>query len=55
MGGDVGLVQNFLRVMRSEERALTSARESLESHLLAFAVDVARLRETVIDMDEFRR
>lgn len=54
-GGDVGLMQNFVRVMRSEARALTSARESLESHLLAFATEVARLRETVIDMEELRR
>jgi predicted dehydrogenase len=33
----------------------TTARESLESHLMAFAADQARLQGTVVAMDEFRR
>ena len=34
---------------------MTSARESLESHLMAFAVERARLEGVVLSMDEFRR
>jgi len=33
---------------------LTSARESLESHLMAFAAEESRLNGTVVDMNEFR-
>jgi predicted dehydrogenase len=55
-GGDAGLVQAFVRSVRREaEPGLTGARESLESHLLAFAAEEARSRGTVVDMTEFRR
>jgi len=33
---------------------LTSARASLESHLMAFAAEKARVEGGVVDMDEFR-
>jgi hypothetical protein len=35
--------------------AMTTARESLESHLLAFAAEDARVNGTIIDMGEYRR
>ena len=53
-GGDFGVVRAFLRAVRGEAEALTPAREALESHLLAFAAEEARLTGTVVDMDEFR-
>ena len=53
-GGDFGVVRAFLRAVRGEREALTSAREALESHLLAFAAEEARLQGTVVDMDDFR-
>jgi hypothetical protein len=34
---------------------LTTARESLESHLMAFAAEESRLNNAVVDMAEFRR
>jgi hypothetical protein len=34
---------------------LTSARNSLESHLMAFAAEESRLGGGVIDMDAYRR
>jgi len=55
-GGDFGLVAAFLRAARGEaEPDLPTARESLESHLLAFAAEEARKRRQVITLDRFRR
>ncbi len=54
-GGDFGIVQSFIRAMRGDAIPLTSARESLESHLLAFAAEESRLQGHVVDMDEFRQ
>lgn len=54
-GGDFGTVKSFVRAMRGEAEALTNARESMESHLMAFAAEESRLNSTVVDMTEFRR
>ncbi|HWQ13280.1 MAG TPA: Gfo/Idh/MocA family oxidoreductase [Roseiflexaceae bacterium] len=53
-GGDFGVVRSFVRALRGQEPPLTTARESLESHLLAFAAEEARLEGTVVDMAAFR-
>jgi predicted dehydrogenase len=55
-GGDFGVVAAFVRAMRGDDgaAALTSARVSLESHLLAFAAEESRHGNTVIEMAEFR-
>ncbi|CAN5514564.1 Gfo/Idh/MocA family oxidoreductase [soil metagenome] len=53
-GGDHGLMADFLRTIRGESEALTSARVALESHLLAFAAEKARRDGTVINMADFR-
>jgi len=53
-GGDEGLMADFLAVLRGEKEPLTTARESLESHLMAFAAEEARHSRSVVDMAEFR-
>lgn len=53
-GGDYGIMRSFVRVMRGDEQARTTARESLESHLLAWAAEASRLGGTVVDMGDFR-
>lgn len=53
-GGDWGLMRSFVDVLAGREQPLTGARESLESHLLAFAAEEARLHGKVIEMSEFR-
>jgi predicted dehydrogenase len=53
-GGDAGIMADFVRVLRGEAEPLTSARVSLESHLLAFAAEEARVQGTMIQMNEFR-
>ncbi len=55
-GGDMGLVRSFVKAMRGEpDDTLTSARASLESHLLAFAAEEARLNSQVVEMADFRQ
>jgi predicted dehydrogenase len=53
-GGDHNLVADFLAAARGVIAPMTSARASLESHLLAFAAEEARLHHSVIDMRDFR-
>ncbi len=54
-GGDQRLMAEFLAVLRGEgQRPLTDARASLESHLLAFAAEKARLESIVVNMAEYR-
>ena len=54
-GADRGLMAGFVRAVREPSLARTAARESLESHLMAFAAEEARLNGTAVAMDEFRR
>lgn len=54
-GGDDGIMHDYVRVLRGEMAPLTTARVSLESHLLAFAAEEARLTGAVIDFAAFRR
>ena len=53
-GGDEGIMADFVRVLRGEIAPLTTARVSLESHLLAFAAEDARLAGGIVEMAEYR-
>jgi len=56
-GGDFGVMRDFIRLMRTDDRAegLTSAATSVQSHLMAFAAEQSRLERKVINMEEFCR
>ena len=57
-GGDSGLMAAFVRALRpgpGDVAGLTTSRESLESHLMAFAAEEARVDGSIVSMDEFRR
>jgi predicted dehydrogenase len=55
-GGDFGLMAAFVDALRLEQpEALTSARNSLESHLMAFAAEQARVSGSVVPMATYRR
>ncbi len=55
-GGDEGLMSAFLRTLRGESVPhRTSARASLESHLMAFAAEESRHTQQTIDMAAYRR
>jgi len=48
-GGDEALMEAFVRSLRAgESQALTLGRQSLQSHLLAFAAEQARISGTVV-------
>lgn len=54
-GGDEGIMASFVRAVNDPSAAvLTTARESLESHLMAFAAEQARVEGKVVDMDAYR-
>jgi predicted dehydrogenase len=53
-GGDEGIMAAFVGAVRGGTGGRTGARESLESHLMAFAADQARLEGQVVDLDQFR-
>ncbi len=55
-GGDHGIMKAFIRNANSEDRStiLTDAQSSLESHLMAFAADISRIKERVVKIDDLR-
>jgi predicted dehydrogenase len=54
-GGDEGLMRAFANAVRGERSGvLTSAKESVESHLMAFAAERARTNGEVVDMASYR-
>lgn len=51
---DEKMIASFLRAVQDSSCALTNASESLESHLMAFAAEEARLSGMVVDMTALR-
>ncbi|BBH19492.1 oxidoreductase [Paenibacillus baekrokdamisoli] len=54
-GGDYGIMREFIRLVQSdgEEKGLTGARISVQSHLIAFAAEKSRLESRVIAMPDY--
>ncbi|MHA1105624.1 MAG: Gfo/Idh/MocA family protein [Promethearchaeota archaeon] len=55
-GGDYILIEEFIKAILdpNKHQPLTNARESMESHLMAFAANESRLKGTIINMKIFR-
>jgi predicted dehydrogenase len=53
-GGDDGVMAAFIQAVRGQAPALTTVQESLDSYLMAFAAEEARLSGSVVDMTSFR-
>lgn len=51
-GGDYGIVKNFLGLLHGEGDNRTSARISLQSHMMCFAAERSRREHRMIPMDE---
>lgn len=55
-GGDFGIVRSFVNILQGiQDDRVSTARESLESHLLAFAAEQSRLTRSTIHMPTFRQ
>jgi predicted dehydrogenase len=55
-GGDDGVIDAFLSAIRGDRpEVTTTARESVASHLLAFAAEEARLSGRIVEMDAYER
>lgn len=55
-GGDAGIVRDFLLAVRGQSsRRQTSARASLESHLMAFAAEISRKTGQSVDFEAYKR
>ncbi len=52
-GGDHGFINSVLAAIRGEREDRSSAQESVESHLMVFAAEKARLEGKTILMDEY--
>ena len=53
-GGDAGVLHDFVRGLQSGERTvLTSAADSLASHLLAFAAEEARVTQRIVNFNHY--
>ncbi len=53
-GGDFGIMEDFVQAMNRGKEPTTRARESLESHFMAFAAEISRHNNIVVDMADFR-
>ena len=55
-GGDAGIMEDFTASLSENHRQTRSSISlSVESHLMAFAMEKSRLTGTVVDLDEYRR
>jgi predicted dehydrogenase len=55
-GGDDGLMRAFVGAIQGDRAGvLTSAREAVASHLMAFAAEESRLSGEALDLDRYRR
>ncbi|KKO52372.1 hypothetical protein [Paenibacillus sp. DMB20] len=54
-GGDMTMVSDFVHLVRADGRlkGRTDAKHSLDSHLICFAAEEARLSDAVINMGEY--
>lgn len=53
-GGDTGIMEDFISLINKEkDEALTSARKSVQSHMMAFAAEESRLENKIVMMKDF--
>lgn len=53
-GGDAGIMESFQQSLTGEAATRSSISQSVESHLMACAIEKARLTGQVVDMQEYR-
>lgn len=54
-GGDTGIMEDFTKSLNGSGESRSSISRSVESHLMACAIEESRLTGTVVDLDKFRK
>ena len=54
-GGDAGIMQDFAAALQGSGESRSSISRSVESHLMAYAIEQSRKTGTVVDMDTYRK
>ena len=54
-GGDAGIMEDFAATLMGAEESRSSISRSVESHLMACAIEEARLTGRVVDLQEYRQ
>ncbi|MCM8807814.1 MAG: Gfo/Idh/MocA family oxidoreductase [Candidatus Omnitrophica bacterium] len=56
-GGDFGMIHNFLDAVEHNDRklSLSSLEDSFHGHMIAFAAEISRLKNTIIDVPSFEK
>ena len=54
-GGDDGIMEDFEKTLRSEGESRSSISRSVESHIMACAIEQARLTGQVVSLEEYRK
>ena len=54
-GGDAGIMADFTASLTQSASTRSAISDSVESHLMAFAIEKARLTGTVVDMEAYRK
>lgn len=52
-GGDTGIMNEFISLIKEGGEGLATADKSVESHMIAFAAEEARLNNRVVDLKEY--
>ena len=54
-GGDYGIIKDFISIIQNNYGDYkTSAAESIDSHIMAFAAEYSRLNKMVVNINEFK-
>ncbi|MBR6596273.1 MAG: Gfo/Idh/MocA family oxidoreductase [Oscillospiraceae bacterium] len=54
-GGDAGIMEDFTASLSAGETTRSAISASVESHMMAFALEKSRLTGTVVTLDEYRK
>ena len=54
-GGDAGIMEDFTKSLGGHAESRSSISRSVESHLMACAIEESRLTGTVVELDKFRK
>ena len=54
-GGDAGIMEDFSASLTESGESRSSISKSVESHLMACAIEESRVTGKMVDMEDFRR